>query len=276
VHNAESPPMDSRAARVLHARATALSSHDEQATDFDRRYRALETDIYTSSFTYGRSKLDECLGSVLATLPQGARVLDVGCGTGEQVRRCRDLGLDASGVEPAPRMRSIAAARNPDCSITDGTAVDIPAADASVDMIIAIEVLRYLAREDVLRAYAEMLRVLRPGGVMFFTMVNRYALDGFWLKDSARRRVAQLSGRPERAHCEFTTPAQVRRDLAAAGATEVRVEGRMLAPLRLVYQVHPRLGARVARMVTSLDDRISRQPLHTPLAGHLVVTAKKP
>jgi hypothetical protein len=77
-------------------------------------------------------------------------------------------------------------------------------------------------------------------------------------------------------HCEFTTPAEVRADFEAAGATDVRVLGRLFAPIRLVYRANERAGARLAKLVEPYDDLLSERAWTVPFAGHLVAIAKKP
>ena len=82
------------------------------------------------------------------------------------------------------RLRS---AKIHDATIVSGVATELPFPDESFDLVICIEVLRYLDRSDIRQALREIRRVLRPGGTMFLTMVNRYALDGFFLHYSVQR-----------------------------------------------------------------------------------------
>lgn len=257
-------------------RGVAVAVHEDDAPFFERAYVEMEKDRFSSAFTYGRSKLDALLMEELRKLPAGARILDVGCGTGEQVKLYRQLGFQPAGVEPAQKMRAVAVRTNPEVRIEDGTVLDLPFPDGSFDFLTSIEVLRYLDRADWPRAYAEMLRVLRPGGSLFVTMLNRYALDGFTAFDGARKAVLGVMGREPRAYHASTTPAELRRELAGAGADRVEVYGRMFAPLRLAYKVSPSFGSRAARAIERLDDRLGTRDWHVPLAGHLIVVASRP
>jgi ubiquinone/menaquinone biosynthesis C-methylase UbiE len=157
----------------------AIAEHDAQAQDFDAFYRTMQQDYRRSSFAYGRKKVEEVLHQTLMELPAGGQVLDIGCGTGAQLRYCLEHGFGATGLEPAAAMRAIARRNNPHIPIMDGVATDLPFPDGRFDLALAIEVFRYLGREDIQQAYREMIRVVKPGGRLFFTMVNRYALDGF-------------------------------------------------------------------------------------------------
>ncbi len=263
--------------KIEEIRARAVHQHDRQAQDFEAEYRRIgASDHFVSSFLYGRKKIDDLLYPWLEAQPQNSRVLDVGCGTGEQIRRIRERGFKVSGVEPAPRMRALAVQNNPDTKIVDGSITDIPFPDDSFDALLAIEVLRYLHREDVLMAYREILRVLKPGGQSFITLVNLWATDGFFIFDKIKRFAHGVTGKAQPAHCEFVTPVRVQRELKAAGASEVRIHGRLFGPIRMGYKADPRLGRFLARSLSSFDDALSQMRWTSALAGHLVVMVSKP
>ena len=98
----------------------AIIEHHERAKDLDDFYAVMRQDYRRSSFAYGRKKIEEGLKQTLAEIPDGGGVLDIGCGTGEQLRFCHDLGFEVIGLEPAANMRAIAKANNPGLPIHDG------------------------------------------------------------------------------------------------------------------------------------------------------------
>src|SRR5207302_1722279 len=98
------------------------------------------------AFTYGRAKIDQMVDELFRSLPANAAILDVGCGTGEHLKRALGHGLQATGVEPAPAMLAAARRNVPDARIEDGVATSLPFGDAEFDAVIMIEVLRYLDR----------------------------------------------------------------------------------------------------------------------------------
>ena len=100
--------------------------------------------------------LDTIAGSGLA---RGARVLDIGCGTGRMVRELLARGLDARGIDPWARESGLEAPR-----FAAGQAEAIPMPDASFDAACAFDVLEHV---DDARALAEIHRVLAPGGWLF-------------------------------------------------------------------------------------------------------------
>ena len=257
-------------------RKRAVDQHNRQAGQFEELYGRLEeSDQYASAFLYGRKKIDELLYPWLESLPGNAKVLDVGCGTGEQVRLIRELGCDVSGVEPAPAMRKKAIENNPGTQIIDGTITAIPFEDNTFDAVVSIEVLRYLHSDDIIKSYEEILRVLKPTGQLFVTHVNLLATDGFFFFDRLKRAALRFSGKEQPAHCEFVTPGRVRDELIRLGAEDVRLYGRLFGPIRIGYKLSDGVGERVAKLLNDFDDRFNEMSWTTPFAGHLVAIATK-
>jgi ubiquinone/menaquinone biosynthesis C-methylase UbiE len=104
----------------------------------------------------------------------GRRGLDVGCGQGWYVARMRALGFDVAGIDYSSGQVALAARHVGDPSAVQvGSALAIPAADASVDFVYTINVLHHLPSVETQRqAFQEILRVLTPGGVIFVHEIN--------------------------------------------------------------------------------------------------------
>jgi SAM-dependent methyltransferase len=112
----------------------------------------------------------------------GDRVLDLGCGFGrhafESLRRgARVVACDMSTAELKDVSGMFAAmaqeegARLPATAwggVTGGDATRLPFADASFDRVIASEVLEHIPDDEA--AFAELARVLRPGGTLAVTV----------------------------------------------------------------------------------------------------------
>ncbi len=98
------------------------------------------------------------------------RVLEIGIGSGMNIPLYRPQTRELLGLEPAPRLVSMAqqaakAAARP-VVLIEGTGEAIPLDDASVDTVISTWTLCSIP--DAARALREMRRVLKPSGRMLF------------------------------------------------------------------------------------------------------------
>lgn len=100
----------------------------------------------------------------VAEIPPGARVLDVGCGTGRWVRRYRENGFRAAGIDGQYGMLERARAQRTEAPLLAGDACHLPFADAAFDAVTDITVVQHIPASLQRQALGEMLRVLRPGG----------------------------------------------------------------------------------------------------------------
>ncbi len=96
-------------------------------------------------------------------VPSTATVLELGAGTGKLTRLLVSAFRHVVAVEPADAMRRLLVALCPKAETVDGTAQEIPLADASVDAVFAAEAFHWF---DDARALAEIERVLRPRGAL--------------------------------------------------------------------------------------------------------------
>jgi ubiquinone/menaquinone biosynthesis C-methylase UbiE len=111
---------------------------------------------------------------ILTRAGAGRRGLDVGCGQGAYVARMREIGYDVHGIDASAGQVRIAARNAGETQLIQvGSVLNIPAADATYDFLYVINVLHHLESvEDQRRAFAELLRVLKPGGVLFVHEIN--------------------------------------------------------------------------------------------------------
>jgi SAM-dependent methyltransferase len=95
----------------------------------------------------------------LLGLVSGARVLDVGAGTGKLTRGLVALGFETVAVEPGAAMLEQLRLAVPAAEAHEGAAEEIPLADATVDAAFAGQAYHWFDRE---RALPEIHRVTRP------------------------------------------------------------------------------------------------------------------
>ena len=102
-------------------------------------------------------------------LAPGARVIDVGCGTGDNLAALDDVaGRTAVGVElSAYAVRHAPRSVAGDGRVGVSRAEHLPFATASADLVTSMDVIEHL---DDAAALAEYRRVVRPGGLVLLTV----------------------------------------------------------------------------------------------------------
>ena len=99
-----------------------------------------------------------------------ARVLDVGCGTGELLRRLRAKHPDAvlAGLDPVDEMLAVARDKlSGREDLRTGYADSLPWSAGSFDVVVSCNMFHYITHP--VEAIGEMERVLRPGGQIVIT-----------------------------------------------------------------------------------------------------------
>jgi SAM-dependent methyltransferase len=117
------------------------------------------------------------------------RILDVGCGTGANLKMLSHYG-DVEGVDVSVQALSYCRERGLK-SVKYGTAEDLPFADASFDLVTALDVVEHL--DDDLKGLREIRRVLKPGGFALLTVPAFMFLWGVQDDVSNHRRRYTLS-----------------------------------------------------------------------------------
>jgi SAM-dependent methyltransferase len=104
----------------------------------------------------------------LAHLATRGTMIDVGCGSGQTMTWFRTLRPEWETYGFDLALEGVAAARHFGERVLVGSALEIPLASASADIVVTLDVLQHLPLPDGdLAALAEMRRVLRPGGHLF-------------------------------------------------------------------------------------------------------------
>ena len=103
---------------------------------------------------------------------------------GVHLGRMRALGFDVSGIDVSAAQIQLAARKLGSADLMRlGSAPAIPAPDGTYDFVYVINVLHHLASiDEQRRAFGELLRVLKPGGMLFVHEINtRNVLFRFYM-----------------------------------------------------------------------------------------------
>jgi SAM-dependent methyltransferase len=113
---------------------------------------------------------DRYLRLVLDRLTDGARVLDLGCGTGAQVTRPLAERHWVVGVDRSPRSVALARLEVPRARFVLADLARVAFAAGSFDAVIAFFSLIHVPREEHASVLADVARWLRPGGSFVVTL----------------------------------------------------------------------------------------------------------
>ena len=171
---------------------------------------------------------EEAAAFVLPELRQGMRVLDVGCGPGsitrglaERVAPGEVVGVDLSAETLEAARRDAAARGLANLRYQEGSVYALPFPDASFDVAYAHQVLQHLREREV--AVREMLRVLRPGGLLAVRDID-WETVVYWPDDPWMDRFVEVHLKTwYRNGGEPAMGRRLRGLFNAAGVTDVRV-----------------------------------------------------
>lgn len=177
---------------------------------------------------HAQRSADEAAAFLLPDLRAGMRVLDVGCGPGsitrglaERVAPGEVVGLDLSKETLEAARRDAAARGLTNLRYEEGSVYALPFPDASFDVAYAHQVLQHLREREV--ALREMLRVLRPGGLLAIRDVD-WETAAYWPEDPWIDRFVEIHLKTwYRNGGEPAMGRRLRGLFNAAGVSDVRV-----------------------------------------------------
>jgi ubiquinone/menaquinone biosynthesis C-methylase UbiE len=137
-----------------------VSSQDKQKeiAFFDGHAAEDSYDVFTPDSS--ARLIETCLR--LIRIERGARVADLGCGSGVFTNLLHQAGYDCVGLDISPKLIAIGQAKYPDIEFVEGDVERLPFPDASLDGVLLSGLVHHLP--DPSRCAAELFRVLRPGG----------------------------------------------------------------------------------------------------------------
>ncbi|MGE0765705.1 MAG: class I SAM-dependent methyltransferase [Hyphomicrobiaceae bacterium] len=170
-------------------------------------------------------------------------VLDVGCGDGTFAIELAQRGGSVSAIDASCEMidaaRKIAKARQVQIAFDVSAAQALPFPQASFDVVVAKTVLCFV--DDAAPVFAELARVLRPGGKLVIGELGR------WSTWAASRRIRSWLGSALWKRGRFRTPAELQALARAASLNPSAVVGAIYYPRSTV----------LARLMAPYDESIA-------------------
>lgn len=150
------------------AAAAAVERHRAaQAAAFDRIGPRYEEAFARND---GRQDAVELL---LGRLPAGARVLDLGCGTGiPTARQLSEAGCAVTGIDISPVMLDLARRNVPGAVFLERDIRDVGPVLGRFDAVVAFFALPLLPRTEIAAALVRLRALLEPDGLLVLGMVE--------------------------------------------------------------------------------------------------------
>jgi len=118
----------------------------------------------------GDGREREIAEKLAASLPDGSRVLDAGCGAGRPATETLAAAHDVVGLDISREQLRMARDRVPDADLTMGDLATLPFADDSFDALVSYHAIIHVPKAEHGDVLSEFQRVLRPGGRLVVTM----------------------------------------------------------------------------------------------------------
>lgn len=170
----------------------------------------------------------------------GLRALDIGCGGGLVCEPLCRMGAMVTGIDPSERNIAIAKGHGE----RQGLAIDYQAARVEdlvaqgvlFDLVVCLEVVEHVP--DVAAFVDACAKVVRPGGLMIFSTINR-TFKAWALAIVGAEYVLGWLPRGTHQWERFVTPDELRRHCKSAGLSPPAFSGMIYNPLGDVWRLSP-------------------------------------
>jgi ubiquinone/menaquinone biosynthesis C-methylase UbiE len=125
---------------------------------FDRHAASDDYDVFTAQ---AKTRIVDAVVR-LGRLRQGARIADLGCGSGAFTVLLHERGYSPVGLDISPKLIALARAKFSGIEFLEGDAENLPFPDLSLDAVLLSGLIHHFP--DPRRLAAETYRVLKPGG----------------------------------------------------------------------------------------------------------------
>ncbi len=134
------------------------------------------------------------LQPLAARLEPGGTILDIGCGSGRDLRWFADRGFRPTGFEKSPGLAHLAR-RHSECPVIEGDFNDFDFSGLRFDALVLVGSLVHVARKSLPDVFRSVCRALPPDGVVLVTLKEgtgtSHSRDGrvftLWSKEELER-----------------------------------------------------------------------------------------
>lgn len=184
-------------------------------------------------------------------LPEGAKVLEAGCGSGEGLAVLKGHGRVLVGLDTSEN--AIARTLSHEgLSAVRGDNAAMPFPEDTFDLVFNSGVIEHYKYPENLRHIEEMSRVAKPGGYVIINVPNSLC---FWY--IAAKNILSLIGKWEFGYEESYTPHRLRKTAEEAGLEVIRETGFLAIP--------PFATNRTELLPVGIRKRLSRIEKHLPM-----------
>jgi 2-polyprenyl-6-hydroxyphenyl methylase/3-demethylubiquinone-9 3-methyltransferase len=190
--------------------------------------------INPTRLTYIRDQLCRKFGrdKKAAASLKGLSVLDIGCGGGLVAEPLARLGAEVTGIDPAEENIEAAKAHAKgarlDITYRAATAEDLAAEGALFDVVLLLEVVEHVP--DVPRFLQQVSPLVKPGGVMILSTINR-TFKSYALVIIGAELILRWLPAGTHNWARFVTPDELKGALRGAGLAPTDVTGMVYNPL---------------------------------------------
>lgn len=143
---------------------------------FSAGYLKEKYDQMAESYMERRSLFDNTnqLKKLASLIPSGAKVLDLGCGTGLPVAKFfADRGYEVLGIDLSGRMIELAQKNVPNATFSIKNILQLDFNENYFDLIVSFYCLFHLKKENQKEAFNKIIRWLKIDGYSYFTLATK-------------------------------------------------------------------------------------------------------
>lgn len=118
---------------------------------------------------------------IMSYLPEGGRLLELGCGSGRDAAFLLEQGYEVTALDGSGAMLSEAAGHHPELAdrlLHHRLPEALPFEEETFDIVLSMAVLMHLEREELPEVFSDIRRVTRAGGIVAYSAnTERPGLD---------------------------------------------------------------------------------------------------